>query len=317
MKQTDQDRHKLLMSFMQQYMNNSISIDCPLCGKTKVVSVASKSRGGLKINSDMCTRCGLIFLNPKPVPQAYADFYASGDYRRFLNVVKKKVDYNNIDNFFSQKRFDWKREIGRKLAADFFDGILKPGDLYFDFGCDFGGTLAGVKDQTGCDIMGNEPSEICAEYIRKKMGIEIVNSTIEEVDERQMEPYKGKVKLASIIGTLEHVNDPVKALSVAREILEDEGYLYINSFDIISRMRAQKESVGEVATIDHQYSFHEKVYGYLLRRCGFKPIRVELIGDPGGKKQLTALAQKTKNVSQEIDYDTAAIVEEVQRLNQV
>ena len=82
-------------------------------------------------------------------------------------------------------------------------------------------------------------------------------------------------------------------------------------------MESKKESVGEVATIDHQFSFHEKVYEYLLKRCGFKPLRIDLLGPPGGKKSLNALAQKVKSFSADVDYDTAAIVGKVQKLNKI
>ena len=300
--------------FMIKYLKELIYINCPLCNQDNTTLVGTGSRGGLKIKSVICNSCSLIYLNPKPTPKTYTEFYAIGDYRRFLNIVKKKVSSDNIDNFLSDEKFNKRKQDGKKIASIYFSEILSDKDLFFDFGCDTGGILAGVQEECNCNIMGNEPSQPCANYIKDKLGIHILNCTMENIKGKDKDRFKGKVKLASIIGTLEHVNNPVSCLKIAYDMLQDNGYLYIESFDILKRIEIKKECMDDAATIDHQYYFHKDVYEYMLALNNFEIIKFHSMGSSG--RMMNVLAIKRKSLNQNIKYSPENIIQKVKDFNE-
>jgi len=300
------------LSFMKKYMTGLKPVDCPVCGSSKATVLGARSRGGLSINSVVCANCSLVYLNPKPSPEKYHEFYASGDYRRFLNIVKGAKTDSDVDNFFTEKRFIDRKEYGAHIARENFSHILERDDLYFDFGCDSGGIMAGVRQETGCRIMGNEPSRLCADYIRKRLGVQILCCGMEGMGDSDKEKYKGKAKAASLIGVLEHVNDPLACLNIAYEILSDGGFLYVESLDILRRMERNRESVEDAATIDHQFYFHKDVYKYMLQSCNFDVNRFDY--DKKGKV-MRVLAQKAKSESPKNRYEAAEILDRISRLN--
>lgn len=303
---------KRRLSFMEKYMTGLRPVDCPVCGSGKSTVLGARSRGGLSINSVLCANCSLVYLNPKPLPEKYHEFYASGDYRRFLNIVKGAKTGDDINNFFTEKKFIDRKEYGAQIARKYFSNILVKDDLYFDFGCDSGGIMAGVRDETGCRIMGNEPSRLCADFIRERLGVRILCCGMEGMCDSDKEIYKGKAKAASLIGVLEHVNDPIACLNIAYGVLSDGGFLYVESLDILKRMERNKESVEDAATIDHQYYFHEDVYKYMLRSCNFEVKRFDY--DEKGKI-MRVLAQKVGPESPKNRFEAAEIVDRISRLN--
>ena len=308
-------KNKALSSLMDKYIDEVELINCPLCKHNNTKTVGFNSRGGIKVNTVICITCALIYLNPKPVPEKYNEFYASGDYRRFLNIVKGRDNPEYIGSNFSDLRFQKRKEYGKQIARKYFKGMLAENDLFFDFGCDYGGILAAVKEECGCSIMGNEPSEPCAKYIKEKLGISVLNCMMEDINKKDRSKYKGKIKLASIIATLEHVNNPVKCLEIANEMIMENGYLFVESMDIFKRMERQIEAIDDVATIDHQYYFHKSVFVYMLRLCGFEVIRLNY--DSSISKTMLVLAKKTSIKSFPCNYDPLKVQQKVLQLNKL
>ena len=306
--------NKKLPSLMDKYIDDVELIDCPLCKHNNTKTVGFNSRGGIKVNTVICNTCTLIYLNPKPVPKKYSEFYSSGDYRRFLNIVKGRDNPEYIDNTFSDVRFQKRKEYGKQIAKKYFKEILTKDDLFFDFGCDYGGILAAVKEECSCSIMGNEPSEPCAEFIKEKLGISVLNCMMEDINREDRGKYKGKIKLTSIIATLEHVNNPVKCLEIAYDLLTDDGYLFVESMDVFNRMEGQIEAVDNVATIDHQYYFHKNVFEHMLQKCGFEIIRLNY--DNNIRKTMLVLARKTASKAWQCNYDPQEVLQRVLQLNE-
>jgi len=301
-----------LSQLVNKYLDELIVIDCPLCRRNETLQVGWNSRGGITISTVICKGCGLIYLNPKPSAGKYSDFYASGDYRRFLDIVKGRGVASNIGGFSTDEKFEKRKIDGRQIAQRYFRDIVGKGDLYFDFGCNLGGFMAGVKEVTGCELMGNEPFELCAEYIKKKMGISILNSTMEQICKEDRQKYKGRAKVVSITAALEHVNDPVSCLQIAHQMLVDQGYLYVESFDIFRRMETKTESVGDVATIDHQYYYYKQVYSFLLQNCHFEVLDY----NASNGNMMQVLAQKRKSDTlPKMNYDPNDMIRKVLRLN--
>jgi SAM-dependent methyltransferase len=95
-----------------------------------------------------------------------------------------------------------------------------PGRLV-DVGCATGVFVAYAKGR-GWDAIGVEPSAWAAEQGRRTRGVEIVTGTLEDA---MLEP--GSFDVVHSNHVVEHLDDPVRTLSVASRLLKQSGVLVI------------------------------------------------------------------------------------------
>lgn len=302
------------LEFMDKYLVNMENISCPLCEASNYTTVGSKGRGNIRVTTVLCNRCGHLFLNPRPVPSAYYDFFSSGDYRRFLNLVKGG-QFNK--KYSPASYFIKKAEEGQRLYHKYFKGRLAPDDIVFDFGCGNGGWLAGIRKCSGCRIDGNEPCLEDVNYIKKELNINIFKGPLEEISQVIVEKHKNKVSLAIISSSLPHMLSPMKCLEVARTILKDNGCLYICDHDILERMKRKHDSINDVVTIDHLHYFYKYSYSYMVRRSGFSILDIDSIGAVN-IGNMGILAQKTSEEEAkdaDIGYSSEEVLKRITMLN--
>jgi hypothetical protein len=267
-KQTEQLK-KIDLSYMDITKK---SITCPVCNEDKNSIVSSGiSRGGIDLTYVICHKCTHIYMKYVPSNLAYTKFYESGDYRRLTG------EHNDTKGIIEDpSKFSVKYSHGVRLYEQYLKGILAKGDVVFDFGCGDGAWLYGLRLISECDIDGNEPSLSDLEFIRTKMGVKIFEGLIEDCAEEIKKKYKGKVKLTIVSGSLQHMLDPMKCLSLAYEILSNDGYLYICNKNIfvhyISPKSPYPRKFAALRTVDHPHYFHEDSYRYMVEKSGFEII---------------------------------------------
>ncbi|MDD3021940.1 MAG: class I SAM-dependent methyltransferase [Alphaproteobacteria bacterium] len=244
-------------------------VDCPICS-SKEFEIFSQgmSRGGIDLAYAICKTCSHIYLKYRPTADSYDRFYSSGDYRKLTGDDENtKALYDNQDAF--KKRYSH----GERLYNEYLKGRLGKEDIVFDFGCGDGAWLYGLNQMTGCKIDGNEPSLEDVQFIKDKMGVDIFHGLIEDQKDQIIGKYKGKVKLAIISGSLQHMLDPRLCLEIAHEILEDDGYLYVCNKNIFEHYLSVKSPFprpfSDLRTVDHPHYFHEESYRYMLEGSGF------------------------------------------------
>jgi hypothetical protein len=78
---------------------------CPGCkADSKLYSTpfAMLDRYGFSVSSSWCKSCNLIYINPRPTPNAYKHFYRTGQYRRLISVFSSREE----DHLLPQARVD-------------------------------------------------------------------------------------------------------------------------------------------------------------------------------------------------------------------
>ncbi|MBC8392848.1 MAG: class I SAM-dependent methyltransferase [Deltaproteobacteria bacterium] len=255
------------------------TVPCPICHSDQYQTLyqGDVKRGQVEITCVICRNCTHMYLNPRPTVEAYSRFYDRDDYGRMALAVKNKA-YSERAGIHEEMFFKERAGHGVRLYEQYLKGNLTKNDIVFDFGAGDGAWLYGLRDVTGCAIDGNEPMAIQVDFIRDRLGVEIFHAPIEELGPAVTQKYGGKVKLAIVSGSLQHMVDPMQCLKIARDILLDDGYLYICNWDVLDRMASPAPNgklFRENASIDHVHYFHENSYRYMVQKSGFDVLNFE------------------------------------------
>ncbi|HLY63859.1 MAG TPA: class I SAM-dependent methyltransferase [Terriglobia bacterium] len=217
---------------------------CLLCGK-KGVSYYEALRDRLFSapgvwNFLKCPGCGLIWLNPRPVPEdngkVYSTYYTHSDNggSSKLATLREKIELSVLASLPGYQALApsraW-RQIGRILRlippimeqAWFgplcLDGLEK-GKL-LDIGCGNGNFLAIMRD-AGWEVMGVDPDPASAKIAKERFGLQTIVGTI--WDARLPEKSFDAVTLNHVI---EHVYDPIALFRECRRVLKPDGRLVV------------------------------------------------------------------------------------------
>jgi SAM-dependent methyltransferase len=256
-------------------------ISCPICRCEEYHKVyhGTVKRGQVDVTCVICTNCTHLYLNPRPSLEAYAKFYDEDDYGRVALAVKKK-SYSERSRMHDDEFFQERTRHGTRLYEEYLKGKLTKNDIVFDFGAGDGAWLLGLHQATGCTIDGIEPMSLQVQFIKRRLGVDIFHAPIEDVADKVVEKYRGRIKLVIACDSLEHMLDPMKCLNIARSILVDGGYLYICNWDIFHRMgqpAAAGRLLGECLSIDHTHYFHRNSYTFTVQKAGFEILSFESV----------------------------------------
>ncbi len=212
-----------------------MSDPCPLCGGTERPLISSKDRHGKPLNTVICVGCGIVTNNPIPSDEELAEFYCR-DYR---------TEYKGTAE--PRMRQIW-RNFGRVS-----EHILAFRDLYdgrrhcLDLGSGSGEFMY-LANQLDIDCLGVEPNDGYSAYCRDKLGLNVLNQTLEESGFKP-----GQFDLIRLSHVLEHMRDPVRSLNVLRDWLSDDGVLYIEVPNI--DQEAANKMRGKIFHYGHIFNF--------------------------------------------------------------
>ena len=238
---------------------------CNLCGGTEFETVAEEDRYGFPLTADRCRRCGLVFLNPMPTAEAYADFYRSV-YRPLVSAYHgRTIDAETVE----------REQVG---YADELVAVLEP---FLEDGrretlLDVGGSTGVVAEAVGrrfglaATVLGPAPAE--AERAAAR-GLETVVGTIEDYD-----PGERRFDVVLLCQTVDHLLDVAGSLAKLRATVADDGLLFVDAVDF----RVPWERTGRVADaikVDHPYSLTPATAEAFLERAGFRPLLAEPAAD--------------------------------------
>jgi predicted TPR repeat methyltransferase len=102
----------------------------------------------------------------------------------------------------------------------------------------------------------------------------------------------GKFDLISFNKVLEHIQNPIEMLSVAIELLNQGGLIYIEVPDGDSAFLADPSH--EEFFIEHHHAFSLSSLALMVERSGLKCLEIKRIVDPSGKFTLYCFATNKK-----------------------
>ena len=161
---------------------------CPLCGSDKRTQTAHPYYSE-------CDECRLIYMTPRPTPEAYHEFYASGYYRMTRNASIGQLDRDEL------------------RRAQRVTKLIPEGVSHLDVGCSRGFLLELSKRKGFERILGVEPYR---EWVKRDIPSV---ATLDEVE--------GTWECITCIHTLEHTIDLVGVAGRLTELLSPGGLLIV------------------------------------------------------------------------------------------
>ena len=227
-------------------------IPCALCGGSCFKKRFSCGGFGYV----RCTRCGLVQINPQPVPAAVRNRYDGGHGADYLSYERA-----------NETAFLRLQEMALQDAGFFDDpdGYLTDREppKVLDIGCATGALLASLREK-GWQAAGVEISLPQAEYARRERNLDVRTLPLEE---NRFPPDSFRAVLASHL--IEHLNDPASLVREAYRILIPGGRFYVTTPNIAGFQARLLGKLWRSAIFDHLYLFSTKTLPALLMKNGF------------------------------------------------
>jgi 2-polyprenyl-3-methyl-5-hydroxy-6-metoxy-1,4-benzoquinol methylase len=243
------------------------SVKCNLCGSNssdaffKGKDIKYKKIGLFTVVN--CKECGLIYTNPRPKQTVISSYYPNEYW---------DMDNENVAIETRLKRFahSFINKISFKMTIP-----CKPGGKILDIGCGDGKALLKLKEE-GWETYGVEISDLAAEYVREKYGLNVFTGIVEDAGFE--DEFFDAIILSHVI---EHLSDPKTTLNEVNRILKKDGMLIIsapnaNSFEA---KHFKKYWVGWDLP-RHFYHFTPKTITSLLDKIGFDVMEIKYDNNP-------------------------------------
>jgi len=204
----------------------------------------------------ICSKCGLVFISPRPI---------ESDQLKIYNVY---ADYDFTTEEGLKQRFSIKPSRFQKTILRGIRSKRKLGRL-LDVGCAEGGWLNRVQTE-GWDCCGVEPCFGAAENARK-LGFKVYDGHFLSADINKYNLFD----VITMNDVFDHVHDPWRILKKARKLLRPKGLVVISvmNYNSLERYLCHKEWCH--FTVGHLYYFSEKSIRFILNENGFKLVKIK------------------------------------------
>ena len=230
-----------------------------------LVTLTHRDRYGYPASATACSRCGLVFLNPRMTPGAYIQFY-DGVYRPLVSAFHgRQIDARTIldeQQDYAVDRADSVRPFlaggGRKTMLDIGGST---GVVAAHFAREFGlrGTLI-------------DPAPLEVEHARA-LGLETITGLVETHDFGS-----SRYDVVLICQTVDHLLDVGGTLRRVRGLLTEGGFLFVDIVDFRAAY-LRNGSVEDATKIDHPYYLTQDTMRAYLRRAGFSVVHEDYAAD--------------------------------------
>lgn len=245
--------------FFMLGMHQKEDIQCLICQSSETEVFNESKTEKVHGRNIACKRCGLIFVSPRLSEEDYLKYYEHGDY------VKDHYGLNNEEDI--EEVIRWRgRRAKEKIAC--FPDIFRNAKEVLEIGAGTGVFLNELASMGKANMLGIEPGNRFAEIARKRFGLNIYEGTFRSYYEAH-----GTRKLFDLIvmdQVLEHLYDPLDALSKVKTLLQKNGYLYIG----VPNIANPKHPRDEFFIGPHLHTFYPWTIMLLLWRAGLKLVRL-------------------------------------------
>lgn len=219
-----------------------------------------------------CRPCGLTFVSEMVTPEEILNYYGEGYY-----TGGQPQGYADYPGQRSTRMAHF-----RSLLPTLEKHLATSAPSVLDVGCALGFFLEVAREQ-GWPARGVELSPFAADLARTRSGLEVLTGTIEDarLDGERFD-------LITFWDVLEHLDDPLRALLRARELLRPGGLLALSTGDIEGfTARTYGRRWALLAPPGHLYYFSRRTLYAILERAQLEPLSwqsdgVFLLNDPEG-----------------------------------
>ncbi len=245
-------------------------VNCTLCESNNSETITIQN--GFNIVG--CKACGLVYVNPRPSPEALPEMYNT--YHTRDSKKPESWAYLMKENF---------RHAAEILNKTFPETNTLHKRKLLDIGCGYGYFLDIMKNH-GWDASGIDPSANTV-AIAQDRGLNVIQKTIEEID-----CPENSFDAVTMFYVLEHLTDPHNALKKAFTILKPDGMLILrvpHTTPIVRFLSLLGIKNNLYDPPFHLYDFSPQTITMLLEKSGFSSVNIS----PGRSTSPHALLEKT------------------------
>lgn len=260
-KQLNQLQHetrKLIASKIESGEYPLESIPCAICGGREFEPLSKKDRYGLYLPVAICTRCGLIQVNPRMTQESYNSFY-----RHEYQAIHKGTTTCHEDLFATQyergKCIFECLKAAKRLPSGTTDSLI------LEVGCGAGGILR-VFQERGYRVKGLDLGEEFLEFGRSKYGLDLSAGTVQDV------VIESNPTIIIYSHVVEHLLDPRRELDHVRQIIASDGCLYVEVPGVKRTLQDGTADFLKTLELPHTYYFTLLSLTNLLSGHGFRRV---------------------------------------------
>ncbi len=228
---------------------------CPVCAANSIREIFQTETSS-RFSIVQCQSCKLVFAAPRPTPQELDDFYSSDYFQKDHQMHYGYSDYRTLGEINARRMW-----ANLKAHAPV---ILNGPHKLLDVGCATGGFLDEAK-KDGWDCTGVELSQHAVDIARDEFGLNVFR---DDIMSPQLQLGFGLITMWHV---LEHMIDPLAALSRARELLVPGGFLLIElpNWDSLGRV-VRKTKWSELRPPEHINYFTPSSLQHAVTKAGFE-----------------------------------------------
>lgn len=224
---------------------------CPTCNSENFQKYIQINNRKL----DRCENCKVIFLNPRPDEKELNEMYN----KTYFN----EIAYENADLDFEDVKEN------AQLLLDKIENKFGKRENILEVGAGRGHLLAAARE-LGYSVTGIEISEESCKYAADRFGLKLFNGTLPNFRSSK------KYDLIIFYHSLEHLTDPLLSLKISRNLLTENGLVWITLPNVRSFDRFYSGNNWNGWSLPyHLFHFSPASLKYLLMRSNFSKIYIE------------------------------------------
>lgn len=264
-------------------------VACPVCEAKRFHGIATLDRRFKRLPTVMCEHCGLLYTNPMPDEAELSRYYEK--YYRF--------DYQLATTKPTDKHRR-KRHVEAAGRIANLEGLLPSGARTLDFGCGSGEFVEDMLER-GHDAHGFEPGAAYGNDARARLGGRIRVARWQDVD------FGPEFDLVTCFHVIEHLRDPLAAISAMASWIRPQGRIYIEVPDLGSE---PFKGIGGFH-FAHVVGFNTFNLQLAAARIGLRPVRIfaptGILFERAAGEAVDVLAAKGLRLAREIHADRSAL----------
>lgn len=270
-------------------------MNCLLCNKNDWSLLIDQSRNEGSDKNYICNNCGFIGIHPRPNVTFHNNEYKDGNFSTSARGMDKPSKYMT-------RISDWQANNRINILEKFTDKLAHKKVL--DIGCGAGNFMKAIRDLYNCEVTGLEPDSTFTESAKQEFNLDIRNEFLEDFISDD------KFDLVCSFHVIEHVADPNIFLQKCKDLLADDGLLYLECPSID---RIYGDTVDYFFWYAHLNTFSAKTLSAFFAKNGF-----EILTQGWNKDFINIIARKSKvDIDYTLYYDnnTKAIFKRVKNYN--